>query len=67
MKKYIYVPGADNTEFWVKLKKLRKADPKPAFRFEGSYDVSTYNYNGEIWEVWDDADSGIPYSIERVF
>ena len=66
MKKIYFYAGFDNAEFWAKMKELRKADPSPTFRFEGPYDVSTYNYNGEIWEVWDDADYGVPSYMGRI-
>lgn len=65
MKKYIYIPGADNTEFWNFSHLLKE---KVGFRWSGPYAVTTYlNENGELWEKWDDADNGVPYSIERIF
>lgn len=66
MEKIYFCAGFDNTKFWAKMKELKNADPSPAFRFEGPYDVSTYNYNGEVWEVWDNADYGIPSYMERI-
>lgn len=68
MKKYIYIPGADNTEFWNFSHYLKERGEKIGFRWSGPYAVTTYlNENGELWEKWDDVDNGTPYSIERVF
>lgn len=68
MKKYIYIPGADNEEFWNFFRYLKEKGEKIGFRWSGPYAVTTYlNENGELWEVWDDIDNGIAYSIERIF
>lgn len=68
MKKYIYVSGADNTEFWNFSNLLKEKGENVGFRWSGAYAVTTYlNENGELWEKWEDADNGIPYSIERIF
>lgn len=68
MKKYIYVSGADNTEFWNFSQYLTKRGKKIGFRWSGAYAVTTYKTPfGVVWEKWDDTDNGTPYSIERVF
>ena len=68
MKKYIYVSGANNIKFWGFFHLLKEKGENVGFRWEGAYGVVTYLYeNGEVWEVWDDLDNGVPYSIERVF
>ena len=68
MKKYIYVSGADNTEFWNFSHYLEKRGKKISFRWSGPYAVTTYKIPfGATWEKWDDVDNGTPYSIERVF
>lgn len=68
MKKYIYVPGADNTEFWNFSHLLKEKGKQIGFRWSGPYAVTTYvNENGELWEKWNNEDYGIPYSIERIF
>lgn len=67
MEKYFFISGADNAEFWRFSQYLAKEGKSIGSRWAGPYIVTTYRTpSGEIWEVWDDADNGVPYSIERV-
>lgn len=68
MKKYFYISGADNTEFWNFFRLLKEEGENVNFRWSGPYAVTTHlNGKGELWEVWDDLDNGVPYSIKRIF
>ena len=67
MEKYFYISGANNTDFRRFSQYLTKEGENIGFRWAGPYIVTTYRIpSGEIWEVWDDADNGIPYSIECI-
>lgn len=67
MEKYYYISGADNAEFWRFSQYLTKKGENIGFRWSGPYAVTTYKIpSGTVWEIWDDADNGIPYSIERI-
>lgn len=67
MEKYFYISGADNTEFWNFSQYLTKEGKNIGFRWAGPYIVTTYKIPSGTWEKWDNADNGVPYSIERVF
>lgn len=68
MEKYYYISGTDNTDFWSFSQYLAKEGENIGSRWAGPYIVTTYKIpSGTVWEKWDDADNGIPYSIERIF
>lgn len=67
MAKYIYVPGVNNSEFWKFNLYLEKFGKQISFRWSEPYAITTYvSPCGGQYEIWDNMDNSIPYSIEYI-
>jgi len=65
--KMFYRLGQENTEYWQLLKELRSSNSNITYRSELSNNwFYTYHaeLNGKKYEVVEDIENGIPYSIE---
>lgn len=57
----------ENPNFYEYLRKIKEETFKKEGRWSGCYWVTTYTTkNGEIWELWEDLDYGVFYSLEKI-
>jgi hypothetical protein len=64
--KMFYRLGQENKEFWALKEKLRPTMKHIPEKSNGWYDTYEAELNGSKYEVVDDIENGISYSIEKL-
>lgn len=62
-KKYVFIPGTENTEFWELLDILNKKAESKGGEWKGDFLVSRFELDGKTYIYWEDMEYGIPYEI----